>query len=97
VSITFSYYVSSYSLQLKVPLYDAREDKSFAFSDDDFSRLRDLPFFKGARDPEPERYVASVGFTVNSFPYNGNQAGYHGLPQVMLNIMFAIILGKLNN
>ena len=47
-------------------------------------------------DPTPEKYVALVGFTVNSFPYNGNQAEYNGLPQVTLNVMFAIVLGKLN-
>jgi hypothetical protein len=82
---------------LAVPIYDARQDVSFAFTAPDFARLRELPLFnEGFVDPKPEKYVASVGFTVNSFPYNGTQAEYNGLPQVTLNVMFAIILGKLN-
>ncbi|KAF8333313.1 hypothetical protein F5887DRAFT_1080342 [Amanita rubescens] len=81
-----------------VPIYDAREDETFSFGTADFGRVCDLPLFKGGfAEPAHEKYIASVGFTVNSFPYNGNQAEYKGLPQVTLNIMFAIVLGRLSN
>lgn len=80
-------------------VYDARNDKNFAFRPEDLKHVKDLPLFKGGKhDMLPEKYVASIAFTVGSFPYNGSYASttYKNYSQVTLNLLFVIVLGKLN-
>ena len=82
-----------------VKVYDARSDKNFAFQHEDLEHVKDLPLFKSGRhDMLPEKYVATIAFTVGSFPYNGSYASttYKNYSQVTLNLLFVIVLGKLN-
>ena len=80
-------------------VYDARNDEDFAFRPEDLKRVKDLPLFKnGKHDISPEKYVATIAFTVGSFPYNGSYAltTYKNYSQVTLNLLFVIVLGRLN-
>ena len=80
-------------------IYDARHDKTFAFRREDLKSVKDLPLFKrGKYDISPEKYVATIAFTVGSFPYNGSYSltTYKNYSQVTLNLLFVIVLGKLN-
>ncbi|KAF8335612.1 hypothetical protein F5887DRAFT_921131 [Amanita rubescens] len=82
-----------------VKVYDARNDGSFAFRPEDLKHVKDLPLFKkGKHDILAEKYVATIAFTVGSFPYNGSYASttYKNYSQVTLNLLFVIVLGKLN-
>ena len=80
-------------------VYDARNNEDFAFRHEDLKHVKDLPLFKrGKHDMSPEKYVAVIAFTVGSFPYNGSYASttYKNYSQITLNLLFVIVLGKLN-
>ena len=78
-----------------VPIYDARKENRFSFRLKDLRDISKLPRFRnGLDDPAAEKYVAAVGYTVATYAYGGSQSRMSGLPAVALNIMFAIILGR---
>ena len=44
-------------------------------------------------DLESNKYVATVGYTANTFPSGGRDSGLPQSTAVLMNIMFVIILG----
>jgi hypothetical protein len=78
-----------------VPIYDARREKRFAFHLNDLRDVGKLPRFKGGnKDPLPHKYVATIGYTVGTFVYNGSNTVISGRLAVAMNVMFVIILGR---
>ncbi|KAM6502315.1 hypothetical protein JOM56_002292 [Amanita muscaria] len=87
---------ASLLLEQDVPIYDARGNESFDFSDYNLKHIEDLPHFKeGREDLSPEKYIATVGFAVSVFPYKGKELHYAGLAQVAFYVLFVVVIGKL--
>lgn len=71
----------------------------FAFLPDQLQDVTKLPRWDSDEemggDLEANRYVATVGYTVNTFPSGGKDTGMPAMPAVLLNIMFVLLLGTI--
>ena len=77
-----------------VPIYDLRQNVDFAFRADDLINLTRLPLCE--RDLPPET-LATVGYTVNSYPYRAANASWQGYTVITLNILFVLALGHIDH
>jgi hypothetical protein len=85
----------TFTLTYPVPIYDARKENHFTFRFHDLRDIVKLPRFKnGKKDPAPEKYAATVGYTVGTFVYSGSNSRISGCPAITMNVMFVIILGR---
>lgn len=79
-----------------VPVYDACDVDGFDFSYTDLRDVGKLPQFKkGKVDPDGQLYIASVGYTAGSYNYSPSNSGVRDKPAVSLNVMFVVVLGKM--
>jgi hypothetical protein len=80
-----------------VPIYDVRSDKSFDFLPSQLRKIGTLPRWESENDSDgdlaPNKYVATIGYTVNTFSGGGKDTGMQQMPAVLLNIMFVLVLG----
>ena len=80
-----------------MPIYDVRKLDSFDFRPRDLRDLTSLPLWEPDDstngDLDVNRFVATVGYTVNTFPSGGRDTGLPPTTAVLLNIMFVLVLG----
>ncbi|KIL53940.1 hypothetical protein M378DRAFT_19373 [Amanita muscaria Koide BX008] len=80
-----------------VPIYDARQEKRWAFRSDDLRQIGKLPRFKkGSANLSPDKFIATVGYTVGAYRYSGSHERLADLSAVSLNVMFAVVLGDVD-
>ena len=80
--------IDYYSL---VPVYDVRKTK-FNFTAESFASLSSLPLYRGGISDLPQNAVVTVGYTVNTYPYNQKEAPSKSLT-LSLNIQFFMLHG----
>lgn len=80
-----------------MPIYDVRQVDSFDFRPRALRDLAALPHWQPddstTGDLDVNRFVATVGYTVNTFPSGGRDTGLPPMTAVLLNIMFVLVLG----
>ena len=80
-----------------MPIYDVRHLDSFEFRPRDLWDLGALPLWVPDEstngDLDANRFVATVGYTVNTFPTGGRDTGLPPAPAMLLNVMFVLVLG----
>src|SRR6266550_6793360 len=75
-----------------VPIYDVREIQNFRFMTASLNSLHQLPRFrKDKADPASNKYIASVGYALNSWSRSRNIGSDFC---VTMNILFVIIVAK---
>ena len=75
-----------------VPIYDVREIQNFRFTTASLNSLHQLPRFrKDKADPASNKYIASVGYALNSWSRSRNIGSDFC---VTMNILFVIIVAK---
>jgi hypothetical protein len=81
-----------------VPIYDVRFDESFDFLPSQLRDIATLPRWDSGNEMQGDltanKYVATVGYTVNTFSGGGKDTGMQQMPAVLLNIMFVLVLGQ---
>lgn len=78
-----------------MPIYDGRgldTNNEFNFTADHFDDIRSLPLYEGGKMDVRDYSVVSVGYAVNTYGYNGNDAPKGSLA-LSLNILFVVLLG----
>ena len=80
-----------------MPIYDVRHLPSFDFRPRELRDIASLPRWDAQHetdgDLDANSFVATVGYTVNTFPTGGRDTGMPAMPTVLLNIMFVMVLG----
>ena len=80
-----------------MPIYDVRQLDSFDFRPRDLRDITSLPRWDPENttdgDLDANRFVATIGYTVNTFQTGGRETGMPQMPAVLLNIMFVLVLG----
>jgi hypothetical protein len=83
-----------------VPIYDARGQDAFVFALQEIEQYRRLPMYN---DPItntaielPANTLATVGYAVSAYKYNGSNHANVGKTAVSLNILFVIALGDID-
>ena len=84
-------------LKVAVPIYDARNDDRFLFTNANMDQLRELPLYTGTNNQPcdlPRDTLAMVGYAINTFTYNGSL--HPGAVAVSFNVLFVIALGDVD-
>ncbi|KAF8326446.1 hypothetical protein F5887DRAFT_925345 [Amanita rubescens] len=79
-----------------VPIYDIRRNNNFAFTSDDLVNLHQLPLYEQGTSDLPPETLATIGYTVSSYPYRAANHSWQGYTVISLNILFVIALGHVN-
>jgi len=74
-----------------VPIYDVRKTK-FNFTAEAFTSLSSLPLYRGGISDLPQNAAVTVGYTVNTYPYNQKDAPSNSLA-LSLNVQFVMLHG----
>ncbi|KAF8891010.1 hypothetical protein BD779DRAFT_1469092 [Infundibulicybe gibba] len=82
-------YPASLGVDDTVPVYDGRSlnNPGFEFKGADFDRIRSLPLYQNGLADLPPYSVVSIGYTANTFPYKGSNAG-SGALALSLNVLW---------
>ena len=82
-----------------MPIYDVRHVPDFQFLPAQLHDIKQLPRWNpeenNGEDLEGDKYVATVGYTANTFAPSGKDSGSPATPMLLMNVMFVIILGSM--
>jgi hypothetical protein len=97
VCLQYRWTESGIYYHVAVPIYDVRKVKDFDFVPEQLRNIKKLPHWVSEDhsdgDLESNKYIATVAYTVNTFPSGGRETGLPAMTAVLLNVLFVMILG----
>jgi hypothetical protein len=76
-----------------VPIYNAAGQHNFLFRSEDMDNLHSLPLHEGDL---PSDSIATVGYAISTYPYQGSNQALAGLTALSFNVLFVVALGDVD-